>query len=91
MGVIYQRDNEHLGVTDTGIIRMRRLLLKAAKSLRDEGTVPPGVDRPELYRMRSICAVLPNGVEGIAATREFQYEPVVAAPALVAEASLGGG
>ena len=91
MGVIYQRDNEHLGVTDTGIIRMRRLLLKAAKSLRDEGTVPPGVDKPELYRMRSICAVLPNGVEGIGATREFQYEPVVSAPAIAAEASVGGG
>src|SRR5262249_16880917 len=34
MGVIYQRDDEHLGVTDTGIIRMRRLLLKAAKEHR---------------------------------------------------------
>jgi hypothetical protein len=80
MGVIYQRDNEHLGVTDTGIIRMRRLLANAAKAHRDHGTLPPGVDKPELYRMRSICTVLPNGVEGISATRDFQYEPVKSAP-----------
>jgi len=63
MGVIYQRDNEHLGVTDTGIIRMRRLLLKAAKSLRDEGTVPPGVDNPALYRQRSGEMILPKNVD----------------------------
>jgi hypothetical protein len=79
MGVIYQRDNEHLGVTDTGIIRMRRLLANAAKALRDHGTVPPGVDRPELYRMRSTCTVLPNGVEGISAARDYMYQPVLEA------------
>jgi nitrite reductase/ring-hydroxylating ferredoxin subunit len=76
MGTIYKRDNEHLGVTDTGIIRMRRLLLNAAKAMRDSGATPPGVDRPELYRMRSICTVLPDGVEGISASQEFMYQPV---------------
>jgi hypothetical protein len=76
MGVIYKRDNEHLGVTDTGIIRMRRLLLNSAKAMRDNGTVPPGVDRPELYRMRSTCTVLPDGVEGISASQDYMMQPV---------------
>jgi hypothetical protein len=73
MGVIYQRDNEHLGVTDSGIIRMRRLLIKAARDLRDKGTVPPGVDDPQVYMVRSGGIVLPNGVPGIEATKDLQW------------------
>jgi hypothetical protein len=73
MGSIYQRDNEHLGVTDSGIIRMRRLLINAAKTLRDQGTVPPGVDNPDLYRVRSAITLLPNGVDGIEATKDLQW------------------
>ena len=80
MGVIYQRDDEHLGVTDSGIIRMRRLLLRATKDLRDNGTVPPGVDKPELYRIRSVCAVLPNGVNGIEATYDIQFQGLTEQP-----------
>ena len=74
MGVIYQRDNEHLGVTDSGIIRMRRLLIRAVKALQEHGTVPPGVDQPEAYKIRSGAIVLPNGVPGIEATRELQWK-----------------
>jgi hypothetical protein len=33
MGTIYDRGHEHLGTTDGAIIRMRRLLIKAAKDL----------------------------------------------------------
>jgi phthalate 4,5-dioxygenase oxygenase subunit len=73
MGVIYQRDREHLGVTDAGIIRMRRLLLRATRALRDHGTTPPGVDRPELYRVRSGAIILPNGVNGVLATQDLQW------------------
>ena len=43
MGTIYQRDKEHLGVTDSGIIRMRRLFIKYARELRDNGTIPPAL------------------------------------------------
>lgn len=32
------------------IIATRRRLLGAARSLRDHGTVPPGVDHPEVCR-----------------------------------------
>jgi hypothetical protein len=84
MGVIYQRDAEHLGVTDAGIIRMRRLLIRATKALRDEGTIPPGVDNPEVYKVRSGAIILPDGVPGIEATKHLQWkalqeEPIKAA------------
>jgi phenylpropionate dioxygenase-like ring-hydroxylating dioxygenase large terminal subunit len=80
MGVIYQRDNEHLGVTDSGIIRMRRLLLKATKELRDHGTVPPGVDNPDVYKVRSGAAILPNGVNGVLATKDLQWKALTEEP-----------
>jgi hypothetical protein len=76
MGTIYQRDKEHLGVTDTGIIRMRRLFIKYARELRDHGTIPPGVDAPDLYRVQSACAMLPDGVDGIAAMHEQMWQGV---------------
>jgi nitrite reductase/ring-hydroxylating ferredoxin subunit len=87
MGVIYQRDNEHLGVTDLGIIRMRRLLIKAAKALRDQGTVPPGVDNPQVYKVRSGAIVLPNGVHGIDATKNLQWKALTEEPPKLAVGS----
>jgi hypothetical protein len=60
MGVIYQRDHEHLGTTDQFIIRVRRRLINLAKALREQGTVPPGVDNPEAYRQRSGEVVFPR-------------------------------
>src|SRR5512146_699321 len=53
MGTVYDRTHEHLGTTDTMIIKTRRRWIAAAKALRDEGVVPPGVDNPEFYRQRS--------------------------------------
>ena len=80
MGIVYQRDKEHLGVTDAGIIRMRRLLLRATKDLRDAGQTPPGVDNPELYRVRSGAIVLPNGMPGIRETKDLQWKALGQAP-----------
>jgi phthalate 4,5-dioxygenase oxygenase subunit len=60
MGPIYDRSQEHLGTTDAMIIRTRHRLLAAAKALRDQGTVPPGVDNPAGYRIRSGGAILPK-------------------------------
>ena len=40
MGEIYLRTQEHLGQTDAAVIRMRRMLLKAAKDLAN-GIEPP--------------------------------------------------
>jgi phenylpropionate dioxygenase-like ring-hydroxylating dioxygenase large terminal subunit len=62
MGPIYKRYNEHLGTTDAMIIRTRRRMLAAAKALRDDGVIPPGVDEPEVYRQRSGECILPRDV-----------------------------
>ena len=52
MGPIYDRTQEHLGTTDAMVILARRLLIGAAKTLRDTGTVPANVDDPNLCRVR---------------------------------------
>ncbi len=49
MGPITDHSLEHLGPSDQMIARSRRRLLFAARALRDDGTVPPGVDNPEVY------------------------------------------
>jgi phthalate 4,5-dioxygenase len=54
MGPIVDHTFEHLAPSDQMITRTRRRLLLAARALRDNGTVPPGVDAPEVYaRARS--------------------------------------
>jgi len=63
MGPIYDRSHEHLGTTDQLIIRTRRRMINAARALREQGTVPPGVDNPALYRQRSGEMILPKNVD----------------------------
>jgi phthalate 4,5-dioxygenase oxygenase subunit len=54
MGSIVDHGFEHLAPSDQMITRTRRRLLLAARALRDNGTVPPGVDAPDVYaRARS--------------------------------------
>lgn len=72
MGPIYHRSHEHLGSTDSMVIRTRRRLINAAKALRDSGLTPPGVDNPEFYARRSGGVILHNGVDWQTATRELQ-------------------
>jgi phenylpropionate dioxygenase-like ring-hydroxylating dioxygenase large terminal subunit len=43
MGAIYDRSHEHLGRTDAAVIRMRRMLIKAAMDL-ENGIEPPALD-----------------------------------------------
>jgi phthalate 4,5-dioxygenase len=43
MGAIMDRTQEHLVSSDATLVQMRRLLLSAAKNLRDSGTQPPGI------------------------------------------------
>ena len=40
---------EHLVPSDIMVARTRRRLLRAAITLRDEGTIPSGVDSPAAY------------------------------------------
>ncbi len=49
MGPIIDHDFEHLGPSDRMITRTRRRLLRAARALRKDGAVPPGVDDPDIY------------------------------------------
>ncbi|HEY4172900.1 MAG TPA: hypothetical protein VGM42_07710, partial [Rhodopila sp.] len=61
MGSIVDHGFEHLAPSDQMITRTRRRLLLAARALRDHGTVPPGVDAPEIYaRARSGECVMPG-------------------------------
>ena len=62
-GPIPDRSIEHLGTTDVLIIQVRRRVLEAAKALQDQGTIPSGVEQPEVYRQRSGWTLLPKGVD----------------------------
>jgi nitrite reductase/ring-hydroxylating ferredoxin subunit len=70
MGEIYDRSREHLGTSDSMIVKTRQRLLDAAKALRDHGQVPPGVDEPAVYRVRSGGIILPQNADWIEATRD---------------------
>src|SRR3954452_21524329 len=63
MGTIYQRHQEHLGTSDSMIIRARRRWINAARALREQGVTPPGGDNPEMYRQRSGEVILPRNVD----------------------------
>jgi len=82
MGPVYDRTQEHLGITDSVIIRTRRRLIDAAKALHDNGTVPPGVENPAFYRMRAGGALVPEGVNGLEMTRDVIYAKAEALVAL---------
>jgi phthalate 4,5-dioxygenase len=69
MGPVLNRSLEHLGSSDVMVIRVRMRLLEAALAFRDKGILPPGVENPEIYQVRSGGAFLPEGqdwLEGIA-------------------------
>jgi phenylpropionate dioxygenase-like ring-hydroxylating dioxygenase large terminal subunit len=82
MGAVMDRTNEHLGTSDSMIIRTRRRLLRAVRALAETGEAPPGVDRPELYRTRSGSIILPRGADWLAATEHLRNPDVpIGAPA----------
>jgi phenylpropionate dioxygenase-like ring-hydroxylating dioxygenase large terminal subunit len=50
MGPVTSHDFEHLAPSDQMITRTRRRLLMAARALRDQGIVPPGIEDASVYR-----------------------------------------
>jgi phenylpropionate dioxygenase-like ring-hydroxylating dioxygenase large terminal subunit len=58
-GFIADRTREHLGPTDLGIVRFRRLVLDAASALQ-QGVEPRAAALPRAYRVRSGGAVAPS-------------------------------
>jgi phenylpropionate dioxygenase-like ring-hydroxylating dioxygenase large terminal subunit len=73
MGPIMDRTREHLGTADATIIRVRRRILEAARAFRERGVTPPGVDHPELYRVRSCQAILPKDLSWQVALDDWHY------------------
>lgn len=69
MGPIVDRTKEMLVSADSGIIKARQKLKRAAEALRDKGVTPPGVD-PAHHRVRSAAVVLPRDVAFVEACRE---------------------
>jgi len=72
MGWIYDRTSEHLGTSDQMIIRTRRRLIDAARALRDQGVMPPGVESPAVYHKRSGLTVLPRATDWWDGTTELR-------------------
>ena len=58
---IYDRTKEHLGVSDSMIVTVRRQLINAATRLRDEGRAPDNVERVDLDQVRSGSIRIPAG------------------------------
>jgi phenylpropionate dioxygenase-like ring-hydroxylating dioxygenase large terminal subunit len=50
MGAITDRTRERLTPSDLMIVRTRRRLLQAARELKEQGTLPPGLDDSSIYR-----------------------------------------
>ena len=90
MGPIIDRTREHLGTADAMIIQVRRRLINAAKALRDHGTVPPGVDEAELYRVRSATVIVPKGQDWRNTAQDY-LRAFTELPVLSAEAQLAAG
>jgi phthalate 4,5-dioxygenase oxygenase subunit len=72
MGSIADRSQEHLASGDSMVIRTRRRLLDAVRALQNDGTVPPGVDEPEVYLVRSGGVILPRDTDWIEGTQRLR-------------------
>ncbi len=57
MGPLFDRSGEHLGVSDRGVIALRRYLLSAVRSLADGGEPPHQVTDPRRNDMRHIDTI----------------------------------
>ncbi|MBV9325931.1 MAG: hypothetical protein JO352_19355 [Chloroflexi bacterium] len=54
------------------LIRVRRRLIDAVRALAEQGTTPPGVDKPEVYRVRSGGVFLPKHANRVADTEDLR-------------------
>ncbi len=69
MGPIVDRNEEHLGASDTAIIAMRRRLLRQARALAADGVAPVAAHDPSVYRVRFAEALIETDSELDAASR----------------------
>jgi len=61
-GAIADRTKEHLGTSDTAIVKCRRRLIESARKFAREGDVPVAAARGDLYRRRAVAVLLPKDV-----------------------------
>ena len=61
VSAIYDRSKEHLGTSDTGIARTRRLLLDTVRRLAADGQRPASADKPESLMLRAMSLTIPAG------------------------------
>jgi phthalate 4,5-dioxygenase oxygenase subunit len=71
VATIYDRTKENLGTSDTGIARVRRMLLDAAKKLGQGAPVPALEAAPSAYMVRAISITIPAGADWSELGREY--------------------
>jgi phthalate 4,5-dioxygenase len=71
MGPVLDRVNEHLGTSDVMVIRIRQRMAAAALALVEDKVPAPGVDTPDVFRVRSGGVILPEEANWLEATREL--------------------
>jgi hypothetical protein len=52
------------------VIKARRMLLDAARALRQNGTIPIGARDPSVYRVRGTSTVVADNVDWLQGVRE---------------------
>lgn len=67
---ILDRTKENLCSADQTTFKARRILLRMAKALREQGTVPVGVRDGSIYRVRATSTVVPDDVNWVEGVRE---------------------
>jgi nitrite reductase/ring-hydroxylating ferredoxin subunit len=72
MGPIFDRTKERLGSSDSAVIRVRRRMIAAVQSHMRYGTIPPGVEDPAAYHVRSGGVFLPEDADWVEATKELR-------------------
>lgn len=68
---VYDRTQEHLCVSDMGIVMTRRFLLDSVAAHQERAVKPRGVDSPDTFMVRAVSLTLPVGTPWAEAGRDF--------------------
>jgi hypothetical protein len=71
MGAVLDRTIEHLGTSDMMIIQVRHRLLEVARALAEKDITPPGVDDPEVYRVRAGGIIISESVDWLEGIKDL--------------------
>ncbi len=75
VAAIYDRSQEHLGTTDTGIARVRRMLLESTRKL-SQGVPPESASQPHSFMKRAVSITFPAGESWEEHGREFMQAEI---------------